>query len=121
MYVGFPGGSAVKNQPEMQELQETQIQSLGWEDPLEEGMATQASILSWRIPWTEEPSRLQSIESQRVSWTRLKQLSMNAHVCMYVYVYIYIYILYIYIERERRETSDKATSEPASAHLYGVD
>ena len=66
IYVGFLSGSAVKNQPEVQELQETQIQSLGWEDPLEEGMATQSSILAWRIPWTEEPSRLQSIESQRV-------------------------------------------------------
>ena len=50
-----------------------QIQSLGWEDPLEEGMATHPSILAWRIPWTEEPGRLWSIESQ--SWTQLKQLS----------------------------------------------
>ena len=66
IYVGFLSGSAVKNQPEVQELQETQIQSLGWEDPLEEGMATQSSILAWRIPWTEEPSRLQSMRSQRV-------------------------------------------------------
>ena len=66
IYVGFLSGSAVKNQPEVQELQETQIQSLGWEDPLEEGMATQSSILAWRIPWTEEPSRLQSMGSQEV-------------------------------------------------------
>ena len=40
--------------------QETQVQSLGWEDPLEDGMATHSSILAWRIPWTEEPGRLQS-------------------------------------------------------------
>ena len=43
----------VKNPPAMQE---TQVQSLGWEDPLEKGMATHSSILAWRIPWTEEPS-----------------------------------------------------------------
>ena len=39
----------------MQELQETQVRSLGWEDPLEEDMATYSSILFWKIPWTEEP------------------------------------------------------------------
>ena len=43
-----------------------QVQSLGWEVPLEEGMATHSSILAWRIPWTEEPGRLQSMGSQRV-------------------------------------------------------
>ena len=53
----------VKNLPTKQE---TWVQSLGWEDPLEEGMATHSSILAWRIPWTEEPGRLQSMGSQRV-------------------------------------------------------
>ena len=55
----------------MQEMQETQIQSLGQEDPLEEEMATQFSILTWEIPWTEEPGRLHSMGSQRVrhDWT----------------------------------------------------
>ena len=48
----------VKNLPAMQE---TQIRSLGWEDPLEKEMATHSSILAWRIPWTEEPGRLQSM------------------------------------------------------------
>ena len=52
----------VKNLPEMQEIQ---VQSLGWGDPLEEGMATHSSILAWRIPWTDEPGGLQSMESQR--------------------------------------------------------
>ena len=47
-------------------MQETQIQSLSWEDPLEKGMATHSSILAWRIPWTEEPDGLQSMGSQRV-------------------------------------------------------
>ena len=45
---------------------ETQVRSLGQEDPLEKEMATHSSILAWRIPWTEEPGRLQSTGSQRV-------------------------------------------------------
>ena len=45
---------------------ETWVQSLGWEDPLEEGVATHSSILAWRIPWTEEPGGLQSMGSHRV-------------------------------------------------------
>ena len=48
----------VQNQPAMQETQEMQICSLGWEDPLEEGMATHSGIVAWRILWTEEPGRL---------------------------------------------------------------
>ena len=47
-------------------MQETWVQSLGWEDPLEEGMATHFSILAWRVPWTEEPGSLQSMGLQRV-------------------------------------------------------
>ena len=52
-----------KEPPSMQEMP---VQSLGWEDPLEEGMATHSSILAWRILWREEPSGLQSTGSQRV-------------------------------------------------------
>ena len=47
-------------------IQETQVLSLGWKDPLEEGITTHSSILAWRIPWTEEPGGLQSIRLQRV-------------------------------------------------------
>ena len=47
-------------------MQETQVQTLGWEDPLEKGMATHSSTLAWSIPWTEEPGWVQSIGSQRV-------------------------------------------------------
>ena len=54
----------VKNIPVMWE---TQVQLLGWEDPLEKGKATHSSILAWRMPQTEEPSRLQSMKSQRVA------------------------------------------------------
>ena len=53
----------VKNLPAMRD---TQICSLGQEDPLEKGMATCSSILAWRISWTEEPGGLQSMRSQRV-------------------------------------------------------
>ena len=49
---------------------ETRVQSLGWEDPLEEGMAIHSSVLAWRIPWVEEPDGLQSMGSQRVEYDR---------------------------------------------------
>ena len=56
------GGSDGKELPA---VQETQVQSLGWEDPLDKGMAAHSSILAWRIPWTEGPGRIQSMQSQR--------------------------------------------------------
>ena len=52
-----------------QEIQETQVRSLGQEESLEAGMATHSSILAWRMLWTEEPGRLQSIELHRVGHT----------------------------------------------------
>ena len=57
----------VKNLPAMQE---TRVQLLGWEDPLEKGMVTYSSILAQRIPWTQEPDGLQSMGSQRVGHDR---------------------------------------------------
>ena len=59
----------VKNPPA---TQETRVQSLGQEDPLEKGKATHSSILAWRIPWSEEPGRLQSMGLQ--SWTQLTNI-----------------------------------------------
>ena len=56
----------VKNPPAAQETQKMWVQSLDWEDPLEEEMATHSSTLVWRIPWTEEPSGLQSLGIQTV-------------------------------------------------------
>ena len=47
-------------------MRETQVQSLGWEDPLEKEMATHSSILAWEIPWTEKPGEPQTMGSQRV-------------------------------------------------------
>ena len=62
----FPGGGSDKNGWTIQDMQETQISSLGQEDPLEEGIVTYSRILAWRIPWTEESGGLQFIRSQRV-------------------------------------------------------
>ena len=67
---GFPGSSEVKNLPAVQETKEMSVQSLGWEDPLEEGMATHSSIIAWRIPWTEEAGGLYSIGLPRVRYYR---------------------------------------------------
>ena len=63
--LGFPDGSVVKNSPAMQDIS---VQSLGWEDPLENEMASHSSILTWEVPWTEKPGRLQSMGLQK-SWT----------------------------------------------------
>ena len=65
----------VKHLPAMQE---TQVQSLGWEDPLEKEMATHSSTLVWKTPWTEGPDRLQFMELQRVGhdWATSLSLSM---------------------------------------------
>ena len=63
----------------MQETQETQVQSPGREDPLEEGMAAQSSTLAWRIPWTEEPGGLQSTGSQRVGHDWATEQALHAY------------------------------------------
>ena len=63
--MGFRSGTVVKNMPARQE---TLVQSLGQEDPLEKGMATHSSILAWRIPWTEGSGGLWSMGSQRVGY-----------------------------------------------------
>ena len=62
-------------------MQKPWVQSLGWEDPVEEGMATHSSILDWRIPWTEEPSGLPSIGLQRVrhDWSNSKHTHTHTH------------------------------------------
>ena len=78
--LGFPSGSVVKN-PHAK--QEARVQSLGREDPQEEGMATHSSILAWRIPRTEEPSGLQPIASQRVrhDWSDLAHTHTSHFQC----------------------------------------
>ena len=56
-------------------MQETQVQSLGWEDPLEEEMATRSNIIAWEIPWTENPGGLQSMGKKRVEHDRVTNTS----------------------------------------------
>ena len=70
----------VKSLPAMQE---TQVQSLDQEDPLEKEMASHSSILAWRIHWTEEPGRLQSMVSQRVrnDWANFSSLFVSSIQC----------------------------------------
>ena len=63
LYMASLIAQLVKNPPAMQE---TTVQSLGQEDPLEKEMVTHSNILAWRIPWMEKPGRLQSMGSQRV-------------------------------------------------------
>ena len=74
---GFPSSSAVKNLPAMQE---TQVWSLGQEDPLEKELATHSSILAWRSPWTEEIGGLESTGSQRVGhdWVCMRRLGITS-------------------------------------------
>ena len=73
----------VKNLPALQEPQETQFQSLGWEDPLEKEMATHSRILAWKIPWMEESGRLQSKGSQRVGHDLVTSLTYNSNLDYY--------------------------------------
>ena len=85
--------------------QEPQVQSMGWEDPLEKGMATHSSILAWGIPWTEEPSGLQStgckksdtIEQLTLSLFSFKNLYLNLSIsveyfCLYVQTSLFLHM-----------------------------
>ena len=67
----FPSGSAVKNLPVMQDLQETQVRSLGQEDTLKEGMAAHSSTLDWRIARTEQPGGLYIVHKVTKNWIQL--------------------------------------------------
>ena len=80
--LGFPGGSDGKESA--WNVRETQVQSLGWEDPLEKWMVTYSSILAWRIPWTEECGRPQFMVSQRVRHdctANISELAMKLSEC----------------------------------------
>ena len=68
-FTGFPGKGILHPVKNLTTMQETQVQYLDREDPLEKEMATHSSILAWRIPWTEEPGGLQSMGSQELDTT----------------------------------------------------
>ena len=90
LYLGFHGPVAMKKclrvvsvaqmVKNLLAMQETWVQSLVWEDPLEKGMAIHSSI-AWRIPWREEPGRLQSVESQRVGHDRVTNTTSRMAYC----------------------------------------
>ena len=67
----------VKNLPAVQKTKETRVLSLGWDDPLEEGMATLSSVLAWRIPWAEEPGGTQGCKESDTEGTQHS----TAHFC----------------------------------------
>ena len=71
----------------MQETQGMWVQSLGWEDPLEEERATHSSIFAWEIPWTEEPGGLQSTGSQRVRPGNQTAAAVAEAIAIYYYYY----------------------------------
>ena len=85
----FLVAQTVKNLPA---VQETGIQSLGWEDLLEKGMATHSSILAWRIPWTKEPGRLQSMRSQRVGHDWVPE---HTHIPVFPFIHSLIRMVYL--------------------------
>ena len=66
MYTVYRASLVAQTVKRLPAVQETQVPSLDWEDPLEKEMATHSSTLAWKIPWTEEPGGLQSMGSQRV-------------------------------------------------------
>ena len=84
----------VKNLPVMQE---TQVLSLGQEDPLEKEMATHSSILAWRIPWTEEPGGLQSVGSQKVGQDWATNTQYVTHSPLFCWVLIFVLPLHKYV------------------------
>ena len=81
----------------MQEMKEMQVQSLGQEDPLEEGMATHSSILAWRISWTEEPGGLQSTGLQRVrrDWA-------HTHTHTHTHTHLYSWLRFDFLKKDLR-------------------
>ena len=78
----------------MQKTQETQVWSLGWEDPLEKEMATHSSTLAWKIPWMEEPGRLQSMGSQRVG-TWLSDFTFTFTLVSGIHLFVCQYLLFL--------------------------
>ena len=83
----------VKSLPAMQETKETWVQSLGWEDPLEEEMATHSSVLAWKIPWTEEPGRLQSMVRKGLDMTEQLTHTQAACICWRLILCQLLYLL----------------------------
>ena len=83
----------------MQETEEVQMQSLGWENPLEEEMATRFSILAWRLPWTEGPGRLQHMGPQKVGHDWVTNTDTHKQYTMYFQnLYTFFHIVHILLQ-----------------------
>ena len=89
----------VENLPAMWE---TWVQSLGWEDPMEESMASHSSILAWRIPWTEEPGGLQLLGLQRVRHDWMTVEHTPPSICIYLIYFINQALLLLLLSRFSR-------------------
>ena len=100
--LSFPGGSAVKNLLAVQEMQEAQVQSLGWEYSLEKEMATHCSILAWTIPWTEEPGGLQSMGSHRVRHALVTEYTCT--ISLFVYKLIPMWTIFVCVYTNSQHT-----------------
>ena len=96
IHMGFPYGSVVKNLPAKQK---TWVQSLGQEDPLEEGMTMHSSILAWAVLWAEEPGGLQSMQLQKSDMS--EQLSLHP-----------------WLKRTVRRNRIKVSPGPSQPHLH---
>ena len=104
-------------------MQETQVQSLGREDPLEKEMVTHSSILAWRIPWMEKPSRL--LHGVAKSWTRLSDFTLTLSSIFYIFVcqlflcvLKYIWLLLVEVV-DARGWAEKIQDEPAGSCKKG--
>ena len=121
----------VKNLPTMQE---TQVQFLGWEDPLEKEMAIHSCILAWRVPWTEEPGRLQSMGSQSQTglsdWIELKYGKMQQEgilswtinrrqVCRYLWLWRPSPVIAHWVSYQQQPSSELGTSLPSNVGQNG--
>ena len=98
IYVFFGASLVAKVVKNLPAMWETQVRSLGWEDPMKKGMATHSSILAWEIPWTEEPGGLQSMGSQRVRHDRatntLTYVFFNSfHQCFVIFIVQLFFLL----------------------------
>ena len=136
-YVEPYGGSALKNSPAMQKIQEMpQVWSLGCEDPWRRAWQPIPVFLPWRIPWTEEPDRLQSTASHRVGcdWAHnahillfpykfllLSSLTLSASLGLFVFIFLvsWVEILAIYLQSFLQNNTIIAMDFPLKLHFIG--
>ena len=108
----------VKSLPAMQE---TQVQSLGWEEPLEKGMATHSSILAWRIPWTEEPCRPKSKESNTTEQlTMIPTVGGYKSLSLAFLLFSFLLVLYLFFMGFVGRGAFRLSSEEEGPHVIAT-